>query len=277
MMTRKDVEGFLDDMLKRFPKADPFVTRVYLDADGPCVVYRFGAGNSAREPCSTYLVPENWDPSWRHFVGQYEPWFLEDLERVADSVGRTKEEIIEDLISDDPNARASAYRDIGGYWGWNNFDDYSLRMSEEEFEERWSDPPRGGGTPNQPVWKTLWKTDLEMLQVDETGRYPPELEVAQELWDEEEVEVFRVTLEPYKLVRRGTQPGFVGAIRLNDERDRWGWHHVYGRNLPGTRLEAPEAQYFDSWDAMLDTLVFLSDALEARVKPQRKLKARLLR
>lgn len=70
-----------------------------------------------------------------HPITNYKPWFADDLESVARSVGRTAEEIVDDLCSDDPKRRAHAYDDIGGYHGFMNFDHDPERWSESEFKE----------------------------------------------------------------------------------------------------------------------------------------------
>jgi hypothetical protein len=38
----------------------------------------------------------------------------------------------------------------------------------------------------QPIWKTLWCTDCELVQEDTTGEYEPEMEVADQTSEEEE-------------------------------------------------------------------------------------------
>lgn len=56
----------------------------------------------------------------------------------------------------------------------------------------------------QPSWKLLYATDSHALYVDETGKYEPELMVAQEVFDAPEREnfvVFRFSLDRLKIVK----------------------------------------------------------------------------
>lgn len=56
----------------------------------------------------------------------------------------------------------------------------------------------------QPTWKLLWSTDCTRLLVDATGVYPPELEIADEVFDAPDAERFvvhRVCLERCQAVR----------------------------------------------------------------------------
>lgn len=84
-----------------------------------------------------YLVPAEYDASWPHALSQYEPWFADELEEVARSTGRPVEELEADLTSDNPRDLMNAYLDMGGYWGFENFDGYPRTMSEEEVEDYW--------------------------------------------------------------------------------------------------------------------------------------------
>ena len=55
---------------------------------------------------------------------------------------------------------------------------------------------------SQPAWKELCSTDYSRLLLDTTGVYPPELEVAQEISEDEEnmrYELYRIPLERYEL------------------------------------------------------------------------------
>ena len=57
-----------------------------------------------------------------------------------------------------------------------------------------------GGLNSQPKWKALYTTDEERVEVDETGEYPPEMEVAQEI-DDDHFEVFSFSLDRLKVVK----------------------------------------------------------------------------
>ncbi len=52
----------------------------------------------------------------------------------------------------------------------------------------------------QPEWKPLCTTDYSRVEVDQTGHYDPEMEVAQDI-DGEVFEVFRFPLERFQLIK----------------------------------------------------------------------------
>jgi len=62
-----------------------------------------------------------------------------------------------------------------------------------------------GGLNSQPEWEALYTTDEERVEVDKTGVYPPEMEVAQDLEDGDDdgghFEVFRFSLDRLKEVK----------------------------------------------------------------------------
>lgn len=86
-----------------------------------------------RRAGKNFLVPFKWAPEWPHNTASYEPWFLDSLDAVAATVGRTKHEIIKDLTDSSPAVRARAYEDIGGHHGFNNFDHYPRTMLDKQF------------------------------------------------------------------------------------------------------------------------------------------------
>ena len=69
---------------------------------------------------------------------KYPEWFVKHLSDVASSAGTTVRELRADLSSKDPSRRARAYEDIGGHFGFDNFDSYPLVMGYKEFEHYWS-------------------------------------------------------------------------------------------------------------------------------------------
>jgi hypothetical protein len=76
-----------------------------------------------------YIVPVAYDPgSWVHPIATYEPWFLDDLDLTAVSVGDTTEEIVDDLCAGDPVRLAQAWRAILDYHGWLNGDSYPRQV-----------------------------------------------------------------------------------------------------------------------------------------------------
>lgn len=64
---------------------------------------------------------------------RYEEWFAKDLASVARSVGSSCADLIAALCSEDAPTRACAYEAIGGYHGFDNFDQYPDTWSEYNF------------------------------------------------------------------------------------------------------------------------------------------------
>lgn len=96
-------------------------------------VYRFPIERLKRvtdDDGNIYVVPYRYDASWRYPASQYREWYLDTIGDIARSVGRTAEDLIDALCSEDPRERSFAYLDIGGYWGYDNLDSYPLRISE---------------------------------------------------------------------------------------------------------------------------------------------------
>lgn len=61
------------------------------------------------------------------------------LKNVADFVGQTVEALIELFVSDDPLKRATAWRAVLDYHGWENGGPYPLKLTRKEAEERYMD------------------------------------------------------------------------------------------------------------------------------------------
>lgn len=116
--------------------AELAIRQDYDDKGAKSLVYRFSL-----EPMKVVLVkgkkrlvPAAWEPSWPHPAHNYAPWFYKDLGDVARSVGRSPQAMVEDLVSSDPNRLARVYQDIGGYFGYENFDSYPDLVSSKK---RW--------------------------------------------------------------------------------------------------------------------------------------------
>lgn len=90
------------------------------EEDSTYTIYRFDI--DPLKMVNGYLVSSHWEPSWPHPLETYDEWFHEDLKSVADYVGSTKEALERALTSRDPLERAQAYRAVGEYHGWDNFD-----------------------------------------------------------------------------------------------------------------------------------------------------------
>ncbi len=70
------------------------------------------------------------------FHPEHPAWFAGDLAGVAANIGSTKEDLERMLCSEDPLERAEAYRAIGDYHGWDNFDSDPLTLTRAEAETR---------------------------------------------------------------------------------------------------------------------------------------------
>lgn len=85
-----------------------------------------------RDGNHVYLVPFAYKESWTHPVSQYPEWYVESLDKVADSMGTSRIEIETALCSEDPAQLAWAYQCIGDYHGWANLDhDYRMMTKKE--------------------------------------------------------------------------------------------------------------------------------------------------
>jgi hypothetical protein len=78
-----------------------------------------------------YLVPFTYDPiECLHRIGDYVPWFVGDLSVVAQSVGLYLDDLVEALCSRSAGRRLIAYKAVGEYHGWLNFDGYPLSVGD---------------------------------------------------------------------------------------------------------------------------------------------------
>lgn len=76
----------------------------------------------ARHDCYEYVVPNNYTSDWPFPAVDYQPWWLKYIDSIASTVGRTAEEVIDDLCSDDPATRAIGYDNICATEGAHQFD-----------------------------------------------------------------------------------------------------------------------------------------------------------
>lgn len=84
-----------------------------------------------------YLVPFEYGSKYSHPINNYRAWFSDDLGKIADCVGATKEDLIKGLCSEDPCQRAFVYMSIGGYHGMENLDEYPIRLNYNEARDRY--------------------------------------------------------------------------------------------------------------------------------------------
>jgi hypothetical protein len=100
-------------------------------------IERFKLVSDPNDVNTSYLVPENYSPSWLHPLADYEAWFARDLEKIARTVGEEPLNLAKQFTSKDPKIRAGAYNAIGGYHGFANFDDDPLELDEPDLNKRW--------------------------------------------------------------------------------------------------------------------------------------------
>lgn len=62
-----------------------------------------------------------------------------DLQRMANTMGRTVDEYVALFTSENPVERATAWRDVGDYFGWDNLDSYPFTITAEEAEARYAE------------------------------------------------------------------------------------------------------------------------------------------
>jgi hypothetical protein len=87
---------------------------------------------------TTYVVPINYDASWRHPPSAYREWFMDSLQDIADCTGQERIKMVDDLCSNDPKRRAWVYLAIGEYHGFENLDSYPLtKLTAGEVRRRY--------------------------------------------------------------------------------------------------------------------------------------------
>lgn len=64
-------------------------------------------------------------------------WFMSKLTEVAQTAGTSEAELRANLESADPIQKALGYRDLIGYFGAFEFDQYPLQLTETEAQERY--------------------------------------------------------------------------------------------------------------------------------------------
>lgn len=100
-------------------------------------IERFKLVTDPEDYRKVYLVSEGYQPSWPHPLAAYEEWFASHLEDVARSCSEDPLELAKQFTDPDPRVRAQAYRDVGGYHGFDNFDSYPLELTETQLDARW--------------------------------------------------------------------------------------------------------------------------------------------
>ena len=67
-------------------------------------------------------------------------WFADEMGAVAETMGTTSLNLINQFCSSDPVTRADAWRCIGDYFGWDNLDSYPLTLTRREAARRYNQP-----------------------------------------------------------------------------------------------------------------------------------------
>lgn len=99
-----------------------------------------GARWTVRQFSPDRCTHENGILSDNKFHPKLEAWFA-PLGPVAASIDVTESEMIANLCSEDPVARAWAYQALYLYHGGDNFDSYPLLLTQKEVEERYARIP----------------------------------------------------------------------------------------------------------------------------------------
>lgn len=67
-------------------------------------------------------------------------WYADKLDSVCRCCDCDRDEIIGQLCSEDPVARAWAYETLASHFGWHEFDHYPLTLTADEAEKRYEQP-----------------------------------------------------------------------------------------------------------------------------------------
>jgi uncharacterized protein YukE len=86
-----------------------------------------------------FLVSSSYRSDWSHPVSSYDEWFSKHIDEVADTSGMDSKKLVKMFCSDDPVDRAEAYITLASHFGWYELDQYPLRLSRKEVEERYGE------------------------------------------------------------------------------------------------------------------------------------------
>lgn len=67
-----------------------------------------------------------------HPIQAYQPWFIDGLNNVADYVGITLDDLLDELCSSNILDLGRVYESIALYHGWENFDGYPVLVDNPE-------------------------------------------------------------------------------------------------------------------------------------------------
>jgi len=85
-------------------------------------------------------------PDLPYPLDRYTKWFDDHIDAVADFQGLQPDELRASFCSEDPIARAWAYRSLGEYFGFFELDQYPLELTIEEAQERYGDEDQQAGS-----------------------------------------------------------------------------------------------------------------------------------
>lgn len=110
------------------------------DEEEKWIVYRFSLDRCKKFVLDdlVYLIPYEWDSSWRYSAHVYDEWFNNSIEDIANFVGYDVDDLRYLFCSESIIDRALAYRAVGDYWGYDNLDSYPLFLNRKEVEERYA-------------------------------------------------------------------------------------------------------------------------------------------
>lgn len=98
-------------------------------------------------------------------------WFADKLPSIAECNGCEVDELIRMFLSDNPVNRAGGYREVAGYYGWHEFDQYPLTMSVEAATRRYQEFGFSEVPYKYLLLDQVWQYCQE--QLDQIEKAPP--------------------------------------------------------------------------------------------------------
>lgn len=140
------------------------------ESETPVQVYRFSLDPPRFKTLKQGAYQSTFMPNERSISWTWHrEWYVDDLESVATSTGRTKFHILRDLFSPDPITLALAYSDMIHYHGIENFDSYPVTYTEREAYNRYAAELRLSlRMKRRPSIAPPWRFDLVSHMCDVT-------------------------------------------------------------------------------------------------------------
>jgi len=249
-----------------------------------------------------YLVPDV-ALTFNRGVSRFdEPFWAKDLEGVADSVGSSKEELVNELKSDDPAERGQAYRDLIWYFGPFEFDQYPLTLNykevhelfgeeydtdwdkpeEEEFEDDEEDFGREGRRKKANLDALLSQYPVKDI-VDQDVFYPQDADSPVSVvgvYDGDEMEADSYVVITGRGIDHGLEKAHDAFFndKLSEELDEGLWNEIREEFGPDADQYQIEEAYMNAitegwqyWSEEFDTLEDFVQTLRASEHPEAKL------